>query len=421
MRILIVSEDIPQPAMGGLAKHALALCRALTRLGHQVDLLGNDMHPVDPDNAEMQFGGRIFGELNGHFIQWKEPTLGMFLPQRRTWVARRFARIIMQHAPAYDVIHYHGHFPNLAKFIPPHVNFVQTRHDQGSDCLLDTRFRNGRICTEAAPQACATCRSAQPNAVQKWVSTMAVQRFRSEVMLGFRQHKTVFVSDMLHRNFARSCGDGSWGVTIHNFADLEPIIAARERAESQASSSDVIRVVVAAKLWAAKGVTPFVREFSRQHRPGMELTVIGDGPELPALRREFESPHIRFAGWCDAERTLELAAAAHAIVVPSVWEEPCATTVLEGLLLGKTTFALEAGGTPELSLYAQAPEQFRLHPTIEGLVQDLVSADLRKSYPLPPDRLGSAERAAERLLRLYAAPMGKLATLQEQPCPSVSP
>jgi glycogen(starch) synthase len=412
MRILVVSEDIPQPHMGGLAKHALALCRMLVQMGHQVDILGNDLHAVDTNNAELDFGGQIFPELNGHFVQWKEPSLGMFLPQRRTWVARRFAHVIMRHASKYDVIHYHGHFPNVAKFIPSDVNFVQTRHDQGSDCLFDTRFRKGEVCTETNPEACASCRSAQPNGVQRWFSTTSVKRFRSEVMEGFRRHKTVFVSDMLHRNFSRSCGEGPWGVTIHNFVDLEPIMQARSRAAKETPSSGVVRVAVAAKLWAAKGVTPFVHEFSRKRAPGMELTVVGAGPELSALRSEFESEHIRFAGWCNAERTLEIASLAHAIVVPSIWEEPCATTVLEGLMLGKTTFALASGGTPELAIYAHSPEQLRLHATMESLVDDLVSADLSKTYPLPPDGMGSVERAANRLLNLYLATSSQTQTMK---------
>lgn len=47
MRILLVSEDIPYPNMGGLAKHVLNLARALVRAGHQVDLLGNADNPIE--------------------------------------------------------------------------------------------------------------------------------------------------------------------------------------------------------------------------------------------------------------------------------------------------------------------------------------------------------------------------------------
>lgn len=414
MRILIVSEDIPQPTMGGLAKHALTLGRVLRQFGHEVDLLGNSLYSIESAGDEVQFGGRIFCELDGHFIGWKEPQLGMFLPQRRTWVARRFARVIMKYAPGYDVIHYHGHFPNLAKFIPPEINFVQTRHDQGSDCLLDTRFHNGKVCEETTPEHCARCRSADPNPVQNLFSTLAVKRFRKEVCQAFTQHKTVFVSDMLQRNFSRSCGQKRWGLTVHNFVDADHIQHARQRAENLPQQEGVVQVVVAAKLWAAKGVTPFVQEFSKRRPSHMQLTVVGDGPELPALRNAFESEHIRFAGWCSSERTLELAAAANAIVVPSVWEEPCATTVLEGLLLGKTTFALATGGTPELKVYAAAPEQLRLHENISALIADLVSADLSCVYPPHPDRKGGAEHAVKKLLKVYGSSPGQLPELEDE-------
>lgn len=414
MRILIVSEDIPQASMGGLAKHALTLCRALRQLGHEVDLLGNSLFPLESAGDEVKFGGRVFCELDGYYVGFKEPQLGLFLPQRRTWVARRFARVIMKHAANYDVIHYHGHYPNVAKFIPPGVNFVQTRHDQGGDCLIDTRFHNDRICTETDPEHCARCRSANPNPVQKFISTLAVKRFRDEVCEGYLQHKTVFVSDMLQRNFARSCGQKKWGLTVHNFVDAGNIGIAREKARELPNKDDVVRVVVAAKLWTAKGVTPFVREFSKRRAPHMQLTIVGDGPELPELRANYESEHIHFAGWCTTERTLELSASAHAIVVPSVWEEPCATTVLEGLLLGKTTFALNRGGTPELAVYAATPDQFRLHDSIEALVDDLITADLSRDYAPHPDRRGGAENAVKQLLKIYVSPPGELPRLEEE-------
>ena len=146
MRVLLVSEDIPYPNMGGLAKHVLNLAHALVRAGHVVDLLGGDQHPLEAAGDEGKFGGRFFGELNGHLAGWKEIQLGLYLPPKRTWLARRFARIIMRHAPDYDVVHYHGHVPNVALFIPEDVNFVQTRHDHGSECLAHTRFRDDAIC-----------------------------------------------------------------------------------------------------------------------------------------------------------------------------------------------------------------------------------------------------------------------------------
>jgi len=118
MKILLVSEDVPYPSMGGLARHALILARALVKAGHEVDFLGGNQHPIEVAGAEGQFGGRFFGELSGHLAGWKERSLGMFLPPKRSWLARRFARRIMLRARDYDVIHYHGHVPNVARYIP---------------------------------------------------------------------------------------------------------------------------------------------------------------------------------------------------------------------------------------------------------------------------------------------------------------
>jgi glycogen(starch) synthase len=407
MRILIVSEDIPYPSMGGLAKHAINLARALERAGHQVDILGGDQHPIEVSGEEGNFGGRFFGELNGQFAGWKEMQLGMFMPPRRTWLARHFARIILRHAPGYDVIHYHGHVPNVARYIPADVNFVQTRHDQGSDCLIDIRFRDGAVCESTDSASCARCRAPNPNVLQRAMSKAAVVRFRSEVAQSFQRHKTVFVSEMLRRNLARTLGPHPWGAVVHNFVDTNRISNVLKSIKP-AAASDTFHVFIAGKLYPAKGVEPFLRELVPQLRPNMHVTIAGDGPDEARLRAEFENSQIHFLGWCTPEKTLEMAASANAIVIPSVWEEPCATTTFEGLLLGKPTFALARGGTPELKIYAASEDQLRLHATMESLVKDLISIDPRTAYTPAGDGTGGAEHVVHKLLQIYRLPPGPL-------------
>lgn len=403
MRILIVSEDIPYPNMGGLAKHALTLARAFVRAGHQVDVLGGDQHPIEVCGDEGKFGGRFFGELNGQHAGWKEISFGVFMPPKRPSIARHFARIILRHAPNYDVIHYHGHIPNVGRYLPDHINFVQTRHDQGSDCFRHTRFRDGRICNAIDPAACASCITAAPNALQRAVSRAAVVRFRREVAESFSKHKTIFVSDMLHRNLQRTLGPGPWGTTVHNFADRAELEKMR-KAAALMPRPEGFQVFIAAKLNPTKGVEPFLRALAPRIPPHMKLSIAGDGPDELRLRKEFESDQIRFLGWCSPEKTLSLAASSHAVIVPSVWEEPCATTVLEGLFLGKATFALRLGGTPELVAYAASPEQLRLHGDIDSLVTDLISFDPGITFGFAPEGLGSADLAAQELLKIYRLP-----------------
>jgi glycogen(starch) synthase len=420
MRILIVSEDIPHRSMGGLAKHVLTLCRGLVKEGHEVTLLGNTLCPPEEAGSEMNFGGCFIAALDGHFVGWKEKPFGAFMPPRRAWVAKRFARAIMQHASGYDVVHYHGHYPNVGKFIPTHVNFVQTRHDQGSDCLLDTRFRNGEICNEIRPEACAGCRAASPNLIQKTLSTLAVVRFRKEVAEGFQRHKTVFVSSMLQRNLQRTFGERQWGSVIHHFVDTEAIRRAREASAQMPRTDHRFHVVVSGKLYPVKGIGAFLKEVVPQLRSDMRITVVGDGGEGPALRTAYESDQVRFAGWCDMDKTLAIAATADAVVVPSLWEEAFGATTLEGLLLGKPVFALARGATPELAIYASAPDQLRLHPDMGALVTDLLNFEPCDTYPAPPPGTGGPERAVQQLLALYRMPPGNLVSMHEEPCPSVS-
>lgn len=403
MRILIVSEDVPYASMGGLAKHALNLARALIKQGHTVDFLGGDQHPIDIAGAEGQFGGRFIGELAGHLAGWKEKRLGLFNPMRRTWVAKRFARTITKYARDYDVVHYHGHFPNLANYIAADVPFIQTRHDQGSECLTHTRFKNGDVCRAVDASACASCVTREPNFLQTAISGVAVRRFREETSAAFKKHPNLFVSDMLRRNFTRAQGEGPWGEVIHNFVDLEMIAAAKANPQRLPDAAS-LEVLVAGKLYPPKGIDVLVKHFSQRKLPDTRLLVIGDGPQLQALQREFEAANIRFLGWCDSPQTLRLTAGADAVVVPSVWEEPCATTIFEGLLLGKPCFALNRGGTPELAMYARTKEQLKLHDDIETLVDDLSTLN-KSAIPDVVDAslLGGAEKIVLKLIPKYEA------------------
>jgi glycosyltransferase involved in cell wall biosynthesis len=411
MRILLVSEDIPAPAIGGLARHVLTLRSALQANGHQVDLMGNDDFSPDTVGELRTSGDQFYGELSGQFDGWKEMQLGLFMPPKRGWIARRFARAILRRARDYDVIHYHGHLPNIARFIPATVNFIQTRHDQGSDCLIHTRFRRGAICSDISPVACAGCRSWKPNWLQRTLSAAAVMHFRDQVAAGYTRHKTVFVSDLLRRNLERSFGHGKWGVTVHNFVDYTALQAAQHKAGVSAADN-TLRVLIAAKLYPAKGVGQFLDTIASCLPQNIKIDVVGDGEEEAALRArhaQFSDKQIIFHGWQQASETLRMTAQANAVVVPSVWEEPCATTVLEALMMGKTIFALRRGGTPELGAYASAPDQLRLFNTMPALVDALLNFSVQADYPVTPRaRIADASHAVKKLLALYRLPPGPI-------------
>lgn len=403
VRILMISEDVPAPSMGGLGQHAVTLAKVLRRLGHQVDFMGNNKYPVRED---LGLDGRFFQDLHYRFPGWKEEALGIFNPMRRSMQARVYAASIMRRAEHYDVLHYHGHVPDLAAFIPEDINFVQTRHDQGADCLKYTRFRDGRICITADPSACAGCAVKSPNVAQTMISSLAVRQHRRRVAKGFLRHKTIFVSDMLRRNFSRSSGSSNWGQVVHNFVDLEAIDHARKNPE-QAFLGQTERPVLAipGKLSPEKGVERFL-VVAAEHKlvDRYRLLIIGDGPLEKKLRQSFEGLDVRFVGWCESKKTLSLLAGANSVVVPSVCEESCATTVFEGLFLGKVVHALNVGGTPELVKHAPLTDQLRLYGSMEELVAGLIDGFGRSPSLRSNERLWSAELAANQIIDIYAEP-----------------
>lgn len=405
MKILMVSEDIPFPSMGGLAKHALALGRAFGKAGHQVDFMGNAEQPFSPDDPELALPGRFFPELRGCQRGWKEKQLGCFIPFKRETIAKGMAQAILKRAVDYDVVHYHGHFPNLGAYIPAGVNFVQTRHDQGSDCLTHTRFRQGEVCKATDPGACAGCATTRPNAMQRYLSATAARRYRRQVATAFRRHKTVFVSDMLRRNFCRTAGQGQWGWVVHNFVDpapLERAASAPLRPEGLPASARLI--VYAGKLYSPKGIEPFLALAAPRLDKDTHLVIIGDGPQEQALRTAYASSQVTFLGWCSAEKTLAYMAGAETVVVPSVWEEAFGQATFEGMAAGKRVYALARGGTPELSTYELFPGQLRLFESMDRLVEELLGesrfSSERPSRPIQR----SVGHVMTELMEIYRAP-----------------
>lgn len=367
MKVLMVSEDIPHPHLGGLGKHALSLAHELHRLGHQVDILGNADQPIT--QCPGQAGpGRFFADIRGHAKGWKQQALGVFHAPAVLLTAAALARSITRHAPGYDVIHYHGHLPWVAAALPDDLPFVQTRHDQGGDCALKTRYRpeHGR-CTTLDPAACANCAAAAPTAIQTAVTSQAVGLMRRRTHLAYQRHPVIFVSQFLQDGFAAASGQAPQGQVIYNAIDLTPLRAALAGAPTAGADLEV-RLFSAGALFAYKGYQALLEALARQPLPpGVYLAIAGDGPQLAALKAlAAAQPRVALLGWQPYDRVLAHLAVADAVIVPSDWDEPCSTSILEALAMGRQVLALRRGGTPELAAYAQ-PGQLQLFNTVEEL------------------------------------------------------
>ena len=369
MKILMVSEDVPGEQLGGLARHVVTLANALLAAGHEVELMGRSDRAHAGSAAEIGFDGRFIPGFDLRRVGWKETQLGFFNPAKRPWFAARVARALARHAQDYDVIHYHGHLPLIGHYVDPALNFVQTRHDQGSECLTHLRFKDDAVCTATANRACAGCAHPAPGLLRTWLSGQAVARYRGETALAFARHKTIFVSDFLRRQFLRTVpgADLSRSRVIHNFIDLRKLAAAAVNSDAACVPRQG-QVLVAGRIDTGKGFAEFLAAARGRLPRETQVLVVGDGPLRARLEAQHASEQVRFLGWRPNPYVAALTAASHVCVVPSVWEEPCGTTILEALALGRPCLALARGGTPELAEYASVPGQLALAASMDGLV-----------------------------------------------------
>jgi glycosyltransferase involved in cell wall biosynthesis len=403
LKILMVSEDLPGTQVGGLGKHVVTLSNALLGSGHEVDIMGRSDRFHANSAREIGFEGRLLPGFDFSRPGWKETQLGFFNPVKRPWFARSIARGLLRHADRYDVVHYHGHLPMAGRYVPEDVNFVQTRHDQGSECVIHVRFKEDHVCTALDARDCAACIHPAPNTLRRSVSGMAVRRYRAEAAASFARHKTIFVSEFLRRAFLRAVPDAdlSQARVIHNFISY-PYLKARAAPAGQVQAGEVLLV---GRLDAGKGFGEFLAQVQGWLPPHACIRIIGDGPVRAELEQRHAGPRIAFLGWQAYDEVIRMSARSHVLVVPSVWDEPCGTTILEALALGKQCLALARGGTPELAAYQYYEGQLQLAETMPRLVERLVDQLGRApvTVPLPDDFPMDVFSAIPRILDFYNA------------------
>jgi glycosyltransferase involved in cell wall biosynthesis len=145
-----------------------------------------------------------------------------------------------------------------------------------------------------------------------------------------------------------------WGLTpervgvIPNPAPELPQLPSREAARAALGVTGPV-LATAGRLTAQKALPDALRAIARV--PAVELFVLGDGSERPALERDAEtlgvSDRVRFLGAGTRDDVLRLFRAADAVLVTSAWEN-LPHTVLEALAVGTPVIATAVGGIPEV-------------------------------------------------------------------------
>jgi glycogen(starch) synthase len=110
------------------------------------------------------------------------------------------------------------------------------------------------------------------------------------------------------------------------------------------------RVVFVGRIVAAKGVATLVEAAARLATPGVQVVIVGDGPDRPRVERAARSlgvaERVHITGFVPHERVPAVLAAADLLVLPSFYEE-LGTVLIEALQAGLPCVATRVGGIPE--------------------------------------------------------------------------
>lgn len=354
---------------------------------------GVDVVQHEVSNDEIVSPGPLARARDGIDAVWS-------LPARR-----RFLAALDDVRP--DVVHVHNLFPLLSGSVPHAarkrgVPVVWTVHNRRVRCVAGGYFRDDVACHECrpgwrVPGVAHRCYAGSASASA--LVTVASSLFRATAP---RSGVTaIAISDAMSR----------WLTTIGGF----PAAQVRVRHNGVAgpsgqfsSAADQRTFLFLGRLSAYKGIELMLDAWRRADVDA-ELRIVGDGDLADdVVAAAAADPRITWIGQVPPDRIGEQIAAARAVLVPSVWDEPFGRTAAEALAHGRPVITTGTGGLAEIvdagSGWATGTDPEQLARALEvaaaddlGVASRAVAARERWSARFSP------EAATAALLEIYDA------------------
>jgi len=313
MRLLFLVRKLSPKFLGGAEIYTLILAKVLSKRGHKILFLTGG-----PEGEE-----KVDGVLIRYLPKLAfSPRLGTFLLPFYSW--------------------------RLRGKIKKEINWADIIHAFDYESIL--LFAG---CQEIQPKLVATIQdylliSTKEAELDANFGQNIYLRLASPLRLFYRRKKLkelnniVFVSQFLAKKFNLAKG-------VHSEIIYNPLSPDWKRIESKKETTDILYVGRLAKY---KGLGILLKAISQiiKTRP-VSVKIIGEN-NINLWREKAKSlgldQKIRLLGKLSYDKVKKEILRSKLIVVPSLWPEPSARVIIEGMSLGKAVIGTNHGGTPEL-------------------------------------------------------------------------
>lgn len=339
MKILQLAQFLP-PHIGGEERHVWNLARALAARSHAVTLLGlaadedeagetvvDDVQVVRVRSAASRLSVLYSDSARPHALPLPDPAVSRAI--RRRLASGRF-----------EVAHAHNWIVNsaLAPTAAAGVPLVLTLHDYSHICATKRLMEyETRQCPGPSPRRCLPCSSAHYGALRGAITVTA------NAWAARRRAKLVTEATAVSRAVADAVAipANRWlhsaqlrARVIPNFIPDEIVVD-----EIPAAQPDAPMLFVG-DLTPDKGVQTLLEAYEQLDSPP-PLVLVGRSP----TSNSWVFPAgVRWVGELPHDEVVSLLRSARAVVVPSMWADPCPTVVLEAMAAGRPVVAAASGG-----------------------------------------------------------------------------
>jgi glycosyltransferase involved in cell wall biosynthesis len=340
MKVMHLAQFLP-PYVGGEERHVWNLAREMAARSHDVTLLGfaTTENPPGESVTEGVRVVRVRSAASRLPFLYSDPSRPHALPLPDPTVSRAIRGELA--GGGYDVVHAHNWIVNsaLGPAAATGVPLVMTLHDYSHICATKRLMEHERErCPGPSPRRCLSC------SVAHYGSANGVVTLAANVFSARRRAQLVTDAAAVSSAVADAVAvpENGWlhnarikARVIPNFIPddivLDQIPATRPDAP----------LLFVGDLSRDKGVQVLLDAYRQLDDSPPRLVLAGRNPTPDAWNFP---PGSGWAGELLHHEVVELFRSARAVIVPSVWADPCPTVVLEAMAAGRPVVAAASGG-----------------------------------------------------------------------------